>query len=68
MILFQLAALGGFRVIEVGRATGHGHDERGVGIQAPVGSRLSLLKIVQTGSAVYSTSYTVDTGDKAAGA
>jgi hypothetical protein len=34
----------------VGTAFGYGLDDRGVGVRVPVGSRFSLLHVVQTGS------------------
>jgi hypothetical protein len=57
----------------VGIATSYGLGEGGVGVRVPVGSRISLLHVVQTGSGVHSTSYPMDTwgsflGGKAAGA
>jgi hypothetical protein len=57
----------------VGIATGYGLDDRGVGVRVPVGSRISLLHVVQTGSEVHPTSYPMGTGGsfprgKAAGA
>jgi hypothetical protein len=50
----------------VGIATGYGLDDGEVGVRVLVGSRISLLHVVQTGSGVHPTSYTVGTGGKAA--
>jgi hypothetical protein len=53
----------------LGRATGYGLNDRGVGVRAPVGSRIFfLLHAVQIGSGVHPTSYAMVTGGKAAGA
>jgi hypothetical protein len=57
----------------VGIANGNGLGDRGVGVRVPVGSRISLLHIVRTGSGVHPTSYPIGTGGyfpggKAAGA
>jgi hypothetical protein len=57
----------------VGIATSYGLDDRGVGVRVPVGSRISLLQIIETSSEVHPTSYLMGTGDsllggKAAGA
>jgi hypothetical protein len=54
-------------------ATSYGLDDRGVGVQIPGGQELSLLLVVQTGSGVYPTSYSMGTvgsflGGKTAGA
>jgi hypothetical protein len=54
-------------------ATGYGLDDREVGMRVPVGSRFSLLNVIQTDCEVHSTSYPVVTGSfflgcKAAGA
>jgi hypothetical protein len=46
----------------VGIATGYGLDDREVGVQVPVGSRISHLHVVQTESEVYPTSYPMGTG------
>jgi hypothetical protein len=46
----------------VGIATSYGLDDRGVGVRVPVGSKCSLLQIVQTGSEVLPTSYRMGTG------
>jgi hypothetical protein len=40
----------------------HGLGDRGVGVQVPVGSRISLLHIVQTGCRFRPTSYRMGTG------
>jgi hypothetical protein len=45
----------------VGIVTGYRLDDREVGVQVPVGSRISLLQVVQTGSGIHTTSYTVGT-------
>jgi hypothetical protein len=52
--------------------TGYGLDYRGVGVRVPVRQEFSLLHVVQTGSGVHPTSYTMGTkgtfpGGKAAG-
>jgi hypothetical protein len=49
-------------------ATAYGLDDRRVGVRVPVGSRIFLLHIVQTGSGAHPASYPVSTGGKAAGA
>jgi hypothetical protein len=41
----------------VGIETGYGLDYRGVGVRVPIGSRISLLHVVHTGSGVHPTSY-----------
>jgi hypothetical protein len=46
----------------VGVATGYGLDGRGVGVRVPVGGRIYLLQVVQTGSGVHPTSYPINTG------
>jgi hypothetical protein len=46
----------------VGIATGCGLDDREVGVRIPVGSRFSLLHVVETGSEVHPTSYPMGTG------
>jgi hypothetical protein len=48
-----------FIVIVVGIATGYGLDVRWVEVGVAVGSIIFLLHIVQTGSGVHSTSYSV---------
>jgi hypothetical protein len=45
-----------------GIATGYGLDDQGVGVGVPVGSRIFTSLIVQTGSGVHPTSYTMGTG------
>jgi hypothetical protein len=50
----------------VGIATGYGLDDRGAGVQVPVGTGIFTSPIVQTGSGAHST-YTMGTGGKAAG-
>jgi hypothetical protein len=46
----------------VGIATGYGLDDRGVGVRVPVGSKFSLLHVVQTGSGDHPSSYPMRTG------
>jgi hypothetical protein len=46
----------------VGIATGYALDDLEAGVRVPVGSKSSLLNVVQTGSGVHRTSYTVGTG------
>jgi hypothetical protein len=46
----------------VGKATTYGLDDRGAGVRVPVGSKFSLLHVVQTGSGVHLTSYPTGTG------
>jgi hypothetical protein len=46
----------------VGIATGYGLDDRGVGVRVPVGSRILLLHVVQTGSGVHLTFYPLRIG------
>jgi hypothetical protein len=50
------------RCSAAGIATGYGLDDRGVGVQVPVGKKFSLLHIVQTSSGVHPTSYPKGTG------
>jgi hypothetical protein len=46
----------------VGIAIGYGLDDRGVGVRLPVvGSRITLLHVVQTGSGVHPASYPMST-------
>jgi hypothetical protein len=45
----------------VGVATGYGLEDGGVGVRVPVGQEFSLLHVVQIGSGVHSTSYTMGT-------
>jgi hypothetical protein len=46
----------------VGIAIAYGLDEQGgAGVRVPVGSKFSLLHIVQTGSGVYPNSYNMST-------
>jgi hypothetical protein len=57
----------------VGKATGYGLDDRGVEVRVPLGSKFSLLHVVQTGTGAYPASYPMGTGgsfprSKAAGA
>jgi hypothetical protein len=61
------------RVSALGIATSYGLDDRGVGVRVPVGSRISLLHVVETGSGVHPTYYLIGAVgsfplDKAAGA
>jgi hypothetical protein len=46
----------------VGIVTGYMVDDRGVRILVRVGSRISLLHVVQTGSGAHPASYPMDTG------
>jgi hypothetical protein len=46
----------------VGTVTAYGLDDRGVGVRVPVGSKFSLLHIVQTGSRIHPASYSMGTG------
>jgi hypothetical protein len=60
-------------IIITGIATGYGLDDRGVGVRVPVGSRISLLHVLWTGSGTHPASYPMGTGasfpgGKAAGA
>jgi hypothetical protein len=41
------------RSTAVGIATAYGMDDRGVGVRVPVGSEISLLHTVQTGSGAH---------------
>jgi hypothetical protein len=43
--------------------TGYRLDDRGVRVGVPVGSRIFTTQIVQTGSGVHATSYTMGTRD-----
>jgi hypothetical protein len=57
----------------VGIATGYGLEDGGVGVRVPVRQEFAFLHVVQTGSVVHPTSYTIGTGGsflmgKAAGA
>jgi hypothetical protein len=45
----------------VGKATGYVLDDGGVGVRVPVGSRFSLLHVVQTGSGAHPASYPMGT-------
>jgi hypothetical protein len=51
----------------VGIATVYGLDDRGVGVRVPVGSRISLLHVVQTGSGAHPASYPMGTGGFSSG-
>jgi hypothetical protein len=46
----------------VGIATGHGLNDRGVGVPNSGSQQFSLLHVVQTGSGVHPTSYPMGTG------
>jgi hypothetical protein len=46
----------------VGIVAGYGIHDRRVGVRAPVGSRVLLLLVVQTGSGFHQTSYRLGTG------
>jgi hypothetical protein len=46
----------------VGIATGYGLDDQGAGVQVPVGSRIFILHVVQSGSGVHPTSYPMGIG------
>jgi hypothetical protein len=50
------------KVSVVGIAIGYWLDDRGVGGRIPIGSRIFASSIVQTGSGVHPTSYTMGTG------
>jgi hypothetical protein len=52
----------------VGIATSYGLDDRGVRVQVQVESKFSLLHVIQIGSEVHPTSYSLGSGGKAAGA
>jgi hypothetical protein len=57
----------------VGIASSYGLDDRGVGVRVPASQEFSLLHVVQTGSGVHPTSYSMgkgglSPGGKAAGA
>jgi hypothetical protein len=53
----------------IGIATGYGLDDRRIGVRVPRwGQEFSLLHVVQTGSVVHPTSYSMGTGGKATGA
>jgi hypothetical protein len=43
-------------------AAGYGLVDRGAGVRVPVGSRIFISQIVQIGSGVHPTSYTMGTG------
>jgi hypothetical protein len=43
-------------------ATDYGLEDGGVGVRVPVGQEFSFLRVVQTGSGVRQTSYTMGTG------
>jgi hypothetical protein len=57
----------GSRGSPVGIATGYGLDDRGVGSSSP-GMAKNFLHAVQTGSGVHTTSHSMGTVGKAAGA
>jgi hypothetical protein len=72
LIEFDISSDGSWDGV-VGIATGYGLDDRWVGILDPVGSKFSLLHVVQTGSGVHPTSCPMGTESsfprgKAAGA
>jgi hypothetical protein len=46
----------------VGIPAGYGLDDKEIGVRVPVGSRIFTFHVVQTGSGVHPTSYTMDTG------
>jgi hypothetical protein len=46
-----------------GIATGCGLDDQGVGVLVPLGSKFSLINVVQIGSGAHSSSYLMDTGN-----
>jgi hypothetical protein len=52
----------GSRGSVAGVATRYGLDDRGIGVRVPVGLRIFLLHVVQTGSGVHLTSYPMCTG------
>jgi hypothetical protein len=57
----------------VGIATGYGLEDGGIGVRVTVKQKYSPLRVVQTGSVVHPTSYTMGTrgsflGGKATGA
>jgi hypothetical protein len=51
----------------IGIATAYGLDDRGVRVRVPIGSRIQLLHIVETGSGIHPTSYPMVTGGIAPG-
>jgi hypothetical protein len=73
MFIVKYKLLYGSRDSVVGIATGYRLDDEGVEVRVPVGSRISLLHVVQTGFGVHPTSYPMGTrvsvlGGKVAGA
>jgi hypothetical protein len=44
------------------RTTGYRLNDQGVRVRVPVGSRIFLLRVVQTGSEVHPTSYSMENG------
>jgi hypothetical protein len=65
--------ISGSRDSSVGIATSYGLDDQGVGVGVPVGSKIFLLHVIQTGSGAQAASYSMGTGGslpggKAAGA
>jgi hypothetical protein len=46
----------------VGIATGYGLEDRGIGVRVPVGSKFSLLRVVQTDFEAHPASYPIGTG------
>jgi hypothetical protein len=53
-ILYLLVLRNKSRDNVVGIATGYGLDDLGVGVRVPVGSRISLPQVIQTGSGAQS--------------
>jgi hypothetical protein len=51
----------GSRDSVVGKAAGYGLDDRGVVVRVPVGSRFSLLHVVQTGIGIHPAFYPMGT-------
>jgi hypothetical protein len=60
--LYYMRNLQGSRDSSVGIATGYGLEDGGVGVRVPAWQECSLLHVVQTGSGVHPTSYTMGTG------
>jgi hypothetical protein len=66
-IISILKSGNGSRVSALGIATGYGLDDRGVGIQVPVGSGIFSSSVVQTGSGIHPASYPIGTGGSSPG-
>jgi hypothetical protein len=62
VVLLSVSSIQRNRDSAVGIVTGYRMDGRGVGVRIPVGSKFSLLYVVQTGSWVHPASYPTGMG------